>query len=178
MPRNTGRNQRTAPIDTTVYPIAPNMLAHWLRLEQTGVLELPVDGTGTVVRVAYTEYKCHRYFVGRHFVGVFTIDGRPLEVGDTYRYHTVGNYGAVRWQGHSSSAEGVCACSELVMAAMAGQSLAFGPGEDGCLVLAVEHLVDQSLHEVEYDDYRCQARLDLAARRLHLERSYFRDSST
>jgi hypothetical protein len=167
-----------SPNDSTVYPIAPNMLAHWHRLERTGALELPVAGAGDAVRVTYTEYKCHRYFVGRHFLGVFTLDGRPLEVGDTYRYHTVGNNRVVRWQGGSSSREGVCACSELVMAALAGRALAFAPDGDGGLVLAVEHRVDQSLHEIEYDEFRCRARLDLAARRLHLARSYFRDSST
>ncbi|MBN2080283.1 MAG: hypothetical protein JW838_15035 [Spirochaetes bacterium] len=38
--------------------------------------------------------------------------------------------------------------------------------------------VDQSFHEIEFDSYRCETKLDIIRRELELDRSYFRDAST
>lgn len=160
------------------YPIAPHLLSHWRRAERTGELVLPVGETGRVLRIEYVEYEPPSYFLGRHFLGRVLLDEQPLRVHEQYRYHTEGNSGSVRWMGEATSDQGLCACSEIVMAHDAGRALVWQQETPGVWRLALRHKVDQSFHELEYDDYRVSGRLELERRELHLERSYFRDSST
>lgn len=160
------------------YPIAPHLLSHWTRDEQTGMLELPLGTTGAVVRIDYVRYRPPEYFLGRHFLGTVTLDGQPLRVKERYRYHTINDSGAVRWTGDAASDDGLCACSEIVMAHEAGRELAFHETGAGIWELGAALDVDQSFHEIEHDSYRCAARLDMHRGTLELERSYFRDAST
>jgi hypothetical protein len=160
------------------YPLAPHLLSHWTPMERTGTIELPLGRTGRVLCIRYVQYRPPEYFLGGHFLGSVNLDGQPLRVTEKYSYHTVNNSGQVKWKGLATSEMGQCACSEIVMAHDAGQLLVLMETEPDLWVLEANHKVDQSFHEMEYDDYRCTGRLDVQARALILERSYFRDAST
>jgi hypothetical protein len=160
------------------YPIAPHLLRAWKRGELSGTIELPLGEARPCLRIEYRQYHAPEYFLGRHFLGQFLLDERPLCVRESYRYESITNSGRVTWQGTATSDEGMAACSEIVMAHQAEQLHALRETKAGVFELLAGLDVDQSFHEIEQDVYRCRLELDSAARAVTLERSYFRDAST
>lgn len=116
--------------------------------------------------------------MGQHYLGTATLNGKTLHVTEHYHYHTVTNSGRVKWSGSAHSEEGLCACSELIMANDAGHAIGMSEVKKGVWNLSAKADVDQSFHEVDIERYRCEGSLDVNALTLVLERSYFRDAST